>query len=281
MRTVRDIGDELYALAPADFTAARDRFVAEAKGGGARELADEIAAMRRPSVSAWLVNLVALRAREDLERLFELGAAIRAAQGSVPPAQLRDLSAQRRRALDAAVARAQALAAGLGAAPSRQHVTEAESTLSAAMADDTVADLVRSGRVVKPLTYSGFGQEGVGGSGTLPRVSTARARSGPAGPERVGPGAAPAGTAEADRERAATQRRAAAEAKLDQARTAHADAAAIERESNALTERLAAEINDLRERLEQAQREARLARQRRMAAERELASARRLLDRLE
>ena len=89
-------------------------------------------------------------------------------------------------------------------------------------------------------------------------------------------------TARAEQEaRAGAERRAAAQAKLADAEQRHDDAAAAEREANDLTDRLTSEINELRERLELAQRDARLARQHRMAAERDVAAAQRRLDRTE
>jgi hypothetical protein len=285
MRSVRDIGDELYQLPPADFTKARDRQVAEARQSGDREAATELAALKRPSVSAWLVNLLALRDPQALGRLIDLGESIRAAQGSVPPQQLRDLSAQRRSVLDATVARAQALAREAGGAePSRAHLAEAESTLSAAMADESAAELVRSGRVLKPVSYSGFGQEGLGGFGPVPR--TGAATRAPDRPPRAGAKAPSAGTvdwAEAASEaaQALADRQQAAQAKVDQAQSQLDDAAAAERAANDLAERLTAEINDLRARLDETQREARQARAHRMATERELAAAQRRLDRLQ
>ena len=142
MRSVQDIGDELYTLPPSAFTDARDTHIASAKQAGDRATSAELSAMKRPSVSAWLVNLVALRRPASINRLLEIGEEIRAAQGSVPAAQLRDLSAQRRAALDDALVLAQSLAAESGgAAPSRAHLQEAESTLAAAMADDSSAAL--------------------------------------------------------------------------------------------------------------------------------------------
>jgi hypothetical protein len=284
MRSVRDIGDELYALPPADFTGARDSQVVEARQSGDRATAAELAALKRPSVSAWLVNLLALRDPAALDRLISLGESIREAQGSVPPQQLRDLSAQRRSALEAVVARAQALARESGAAePSRAHLAEVESTLSAAMADESAAALVRSGRMLKPVSYSGFGQEGLGGFGPVPRTG-APTRA----PDRSRSGAGPSAAGTADRAEAAAEaaqalaeRQQAAQARVDEAQTQLDDAAAAERTANDLTDRLVDEINGLRERLDDAQREARQARAHRMAAERELATAQRRLDRLQ
>src|SRR5258706_6404478 len=152
-RTAQEIGDELFALAPQAFTAARDTYIAEAKSAGNRTLAVELATWKRPSIAAGLVNLVALRRPDTIQGLVELGRAIREAQGNVTPIQLRDLSAQRRKELDAVIALAQSLAAERGdAAPSRAILAEVESTFAAAMADEHSAGLVKTGRVIKALS---------------------------------------------------------------------------------------------------------------------------------
>ena len=60
MASVREIGDRLYTLPPAAFTAARDAAVGEARQAGDRATATELAGLRRPTQAAWLVNLLAL-----------------------------------------------------------------------------------------------------------------------------------------------------------------------------------------------------------------------------
>jgi hypothetical protein len=260
-RTAEQLGDELYALPPQRFTAARDAAVAEAKSSGDRDLAAALAAMKRPTLAAWLVNLVALKQPSAVQGLTELGQTIREAQGSVTPTQLRDLSAQRRRELDAIVATARTLAMDSGEAePGRAHLAEVESTFAAAMADDDSARLVRAGRVLKSLSYAGFG-----GS-----VGTVAPRSGPAASARA---------AEAPSEAEAAKRRAVAEQSVAEARRILADATTAETTAERTVEDLAAQIADLREQLDAANREARATRQARIAAERDLAAAQRRLHR--
>jgi hypothetical protein len=269
------IGDELYALPPAEFTAARDSHVAQARQNGDKAGAAEVAAFKRPTQAAWLVNLLALRAPDVVTELIDLGAAIRDAQGAVPPAQLRDLSSQRRKALDAALARARKLAEQAGQpAPSRAQLDEVEGSLAAAMADEEAARQVRAGRLVKPLRYSGFGPLGTASTGTV--TSTAKAT-----PARK---AAPAGggakvdeAAEAEQRAEAQARREAAEERVAEAERALDDATADERDANAEVERLTDELAALREALEAAQLASRSARQTRIAAERDLESANRRL----
>ena len=264
-----DIGDELYALPPQSFTAARNTRVAEARNSGDREAAERLAALKRPTVSAWLVNLVALRRPAAVAELIAVGESIRAAQGTLTPgrqaaAALRDLSTQRRQAIDAVLADVRALAAEAGdPAPDTQHLAEAESTFAAAMADEESARLVRSGRLLKPLSYSGFGQPALGGTASS------------AGPGRRPQAAVPADTADVE------ARRAAAQARVDEARGALADAVEAEREAVAGAERVAEELSRLRERHEEARVRAHAARQARVGAERDLAAMERRLAKLE
>jgi hypothetical protein len=91
----------------------------------------------------------------------------------VPPTQLRDLSARRRKALDAALATSQELARGRRRRSDPALLDEVEGTLAAAMADEAAAETVRSGRVLKPLRYSGFGDGLVAATTTVPRTSGA------------------------------------------------------------------------------------------------------------
>jgi hypothetical protein len=280
MPSVQDLADELYALAPATFTAARDAYVAQARERGDRAAATELAGMKRPTQGAWLVNLLALRQPDAVAELIDLGEEIRAAQGTVPPTQLRDLSARRRRALDAALSLSATMATDAGeSAPTRAQLGEVETTLAAAMADEAAAEVVRAGRVVKALRYSGFG-DGFGAtaparSGGAPPASHAAAAGG-----RATAGAPPRPAADQDAlRREAEQKRAAAQQRLDEAEQALAAAEGAEREANAEVERVTGEIARLRERLEAAQLDARAARQARLAAERAFESAQRRMSR--
>lgn len=275
------IGDELYTLPPSAFTGARDSEVAQARQAGDKATAAELAALKRPTQAGWLVNLLALRRPDVVADLIELGGTIRAAQGSVPPAQLRDLSAQRRKALDAALAESAALARAAGQpAPNPAQLDEVEATLAAAMADDDAAAQVRAGRVLKSLRYSGFGDAfGFGATATGPsRPASVSAGTGTKKTSGTGTKkAAPKPDEEAAQRAEAEARRAAAEQRLAEAEQTLDSATATERTANAEVERLTDELAALREALEQAQLAARHARQTRQAAERDVESAHRRL----
>src|SRR5262249_24446885 len=155
--TASDLADTLYTLPPKEFTGARDEQVAAARNAGDRSLAAEIGALKRPTAGAWLVNLVALRRPDAVESLVSLGQTIRDAPGAVSGAELRELSARRRSELDAVLCVVRHLAAESGQAATPPQLAEVEGTLAAAMADSDAAGQVRAGRLLKALTYSGFG----------------------------------------------------------------------------------------------------------------------------
>jgi len=146
--------DELYALAPEDFTAARDLAAKQAKAGGDPGLAKQLQALRKPSVAAWLVNLLATQQRPLLDQLLALGPALAEAQSAGHADGLRALG-QQRRDLVAAVTDAAAVATGRSLTSAVRD--EVANTLEAALAEPASADAVRSGRLVRSLSYAGFG----------------------------------------------------------------------------------------------------------------------------
>lgn len=74
------VADELYGLTPAEFTAARDSRVADARRARDRELAVAVKALKRPSVGAWLANLLVRRGPDEVDRLLSLAADLREAR---------------------------------------------------------------------------------------------------------------------------------------------------------------------------------------------------------
>jgi hypothetical protein len=68
---------ELYQVTPTRFTATRDAMATEARDAGDRELASSLKKLRKPSVGAWLANLLVREQSGDVERLVNLGAELR------------------------------------------------------------------------------------------------------------------------------------------------------------------------------------------------------------
>ena len=148
------VTDELYALAPAEFTARRSALAAQARTEGDRALAAAITALRRPTAAAWLVNRLARHRPELLAELAELAERLRTAHRDLAGDQLRELSARRQ-----SLVRSLADAAGelAGSAPSAAVLEQFTQTLEAAMADPDAEAAVRSGQLTTALFYSGFG----------------------------------------------------------------------------------------------------------------------------
>jgi hypothetical protein len=165
----------LYALRPDAFAAARDEQVRQAKAARQQPLARELGRLRRPTQSAWLVNLLWRDQREVMQQLFELAGELGRAQAQASGSELRSLTAQRREVESALIRRARTLGNAAGVNVTDAMVRDVQDTLAAALAQPAVADEVRGGRLVKPLAYAGFGPlvtpaPGVGGHGTAPGV---------------------------------------------------------------------------------------------------------------
>lgn len=150
----------LYTTPPGGFVAARAEAVAAARAAGDAAAARDIARLRKPTVAAWLVNLLALRRPELMAGLAELSADLRTAQRELSGARLRELTARRRRMVAALVEQARALAqtADPRLTAGRLPLAEVEATLNAALADADIAEQVRSGRLVRAASYAGFGE---------------------------------------------------------------------------------------------------------------------------
>ncbi len=166
---VAEIAEQLYGLRPEEFTAARDAEVKRARADGDKQSASAIAALRRPSLAAWLVNALVRHRRDEVEQLLGLGEALRSAQQGLAGDQLRALARQRQQVLAAIGRQARALARELGHPVSEDVGLEVEQTLGAAMADPAIAEAVRSGRLTSPTSYAGLGLETGTAASAAPR----------------------------------------------------------------------------------------------------------------
>nr|MDP9101632.1 hypothetical protein [Actinomycetota bacterium] len=160
---------DLYALPPEEFIAARDLAAKQDRS---------LKALRRPTVSAWLVNLLARHDGTALDALVSLGAALARAQRDGDAQQLRALGEQRRRLVESTTSRAVALA---GREVTSQVTAEVAATLEAALADPGAADAVRSGCLVRPLAFAGFGGVDLGGALNI-KTKRPHGSAGAAGP---------------------------------------------------------------------------------------------------
>jgi hypothetical protein len=155
-RELDDIVRELYVLPPADFVTARNELVRQARAAGSREVAERLQRLRRPTRSAWLVNLLASDPAA-MQRLSALGRELRDAQTGLVRTELRNLAEQRRQLIADLMDRAKAHATEAGLRLTPTVLSEVEATLQAALVDLAGALTVRNGRLVRPLSHSGFG----------------------------------------------------------------------------------------------------------------------------
>ncbi|GGN16647.1 hypothetical protein FHR83_004905 [Actinoplanes campanulatus] len=153
-----DVIQRLYEAPPDGFVAARAEAIAAARQAGDREAAKRLAALKKPTVAAWVVNLVALRRPELIEELVELSTALRAAQRELRGDQLRELSTQRRQFVASLVAAARKLAVGAGAGAAKLPLGDVEATFTTALAEPGIAEQVRTGRLIRAVSHSGFGE---------------------------------------------------------------------------------------------------------------------------
>jgi hypothetical protein len=183
--TLDDIARELYAVNPDEFTAARDERAAQAKSAGDTELARQLRKLRRPTTSAWLVNLLSRERDDELNELLELAEQFR--EEGLTGQRMRELSEQRRRLVRRLLGEVGRLAEDAGVGASAEAIRQVEATLGAAVSDPQAAELVRGGRLDKPLSYVGFGPSmSIGGSGQLRAVQSQPAK--PARREKPDPG---------------------------------------------------------------------------------------------
>ena len=230
--------DELYGADPEKFMERRTELVKQARAAGGAAAAKQIATLRKPTRSAYAINVLARTDPAAIGRLLDLGEQWRAAERTVDATQIRDLTRSRRRLIDE-LTRA-AFAAADEPDPSSSVRDEVVATLTAALSDESVADDVERGVLVKPARWEGFGFGGpelslVPTTGDGPATAARPARERPAGrpgsrpdPGRAaGPSTPPARLSPAERraareaeQQAQAARAAQAEKEAAQARTA-------------------------------------------------------------
>ncbi|WP_063764440.1 hypothetical protein, partial [Streptomyces sp. NRRL S-481] len=176
------VADELYAARPEDFTAARAQAVAAARTAGDRELADRIGTLRKPSLAAWVSNLLVRSRPGEVEPLLRLGEGLRRAHQDLDGTQLRELSRRQHALIRALSLQARQLAAEAGHRISESVQREVENTLHAVLADPEAAEAWASGRLAKPLSATvGFP---AAAGGATPRRDTVPAKAAPSRPDK-------------------------------------------------------------------------------------------------
>ena len=174
--SVAEVADELYALSPAEFTAARDDRARQARASGQRDEAAAIKKLARPTASAWLVNQLTRTAPNAIARLAAVGTALAEAQRNLVGERLRELSTERRQVINDLLSRAVEIASQAGQPASAATMAEVRATLEAALADAGARAAVQSGRLTKALAYAGLGEVDLSAAVALPGDQTPAAR---------------------------------------------------------------------------------------------------------
>lgn len=244
---------ELYGVDLDDFMATRTRLVARARLDKDRPLAAAIAALKKPTRSAWLLNLLSRRSPDDLAELGDLAGRL------VEAHRTGDLTALRALGTERTTLVGRLSAAAVDAADDGYRATEAvkgevSDTLSAAIADPEVRSELLAGRLVKAHVYSGFGLP------TVPGFTPGRAPFEPRSTaEPAGPTAGQISSKEAERQADEASRRhaerlvAEASDELRRARAGYEEAARLESEARERLDGASQEVADLRAELRAAE----------------------------
>lgn len=155
---VQEAIDELYGGDPADFLPRRKELAAQARAAKDREAAKAIAALRKPTRSAHLLNQLSRREPERVDALLRLADAADAGGGRSRRDALRamrELTTRRRRLVDDLTDRA--FAGASEDSPTTAVRDEVVATLNAALGDPEVGAELAEGRLVRSHEWAGFG----------------------------------------------------------------------------------------------------------------------------
>ncbi len=155
---LRDAVAELYGVAPHEFIARRAALATAARGAGDQPAAKQIAALRKPTQSAWIVNQLARSVPAAATQLADLGADLRKAQRTLDGTAIRELSVRRRELIDDLTR--QAFAAVGQPVPPAALRDEVTTTLAAVVADPEVAGQFEAGAMARAARSDGFGATG-------------------------------------------------------------------------------------------------------------------------
>ena len=149
--------DALYALPPAEFTAARNDLARRLKQAGQDDPSDRVKSLRKPTVPLWAVNQLARRNAKGVAALLEASDRLRSAQEAAlrggESAALREATSAERGALKELTQQADELLREAGHTAPGDRVA---ATLRAAALTTEGQTLLRQGRLTEELQSSGF-----------------------------------------------------------------------------------------------------------------------------
>jgi hypothetical protein len=274
---------ELYEADPDRFTERRQELVTSAREAAQAAVAKQIAGLRKPTRSAWVVNRLVRADPQVASRLAALAAELRA-EPSMDGTRIRELTAARGRLVDELTR--QALQVSDLPAPPAALREEVTATLDAAIADPEVA--ANLGTLVRAAHWAGFGLAPVAAlpdaAASPPPPSSTHAQTSPPAhrapatssatatartPKTEKPPPPAPAEAAAERDRRRQEKLHLAERSVAEAGQAADSANAAEQDLEHTVRQLEAELADARQRLADARRQSYRAesRQRRANAE--------------
>jgi hypothetical protein len=274
---------ELYEADPDRFTERRQELVTSAREAAQAAVAKQIAGLRKPTRSAWVVNRLVRADPQVASRLAALAAELRA-EPSMDGTRIRELTTARGRLVDELTR--QALQVSDLPAPPAALREEVTATLDAAIADPEVA--ANLGTLVRAAHWAGFGLAPVAAlpdaAASPPPPSSTHAQTSPPAhrapatssatatartPKTEKPPPPAPAEAAAERDRRRQEKLHLAERSVAEAGQAADSANAAEQDLEHTVRQLEAELADARQRLADARRQSYRAesRQRRANAE--------------
>ncbi|MFG1626870.1 hypothetical protein [Kribbella sp. NPDC049227] len=250
-----EAADALYAAPAADFIATRNELAKQLKADGDQLGSTRLKAMRKPTVAAWVTNLIARKLPDELDDLLALGDEFREATADLDGDRLRELTPRRHQMLDKLAKEATRVAGDEGQKVSADVGQKLRETLDAALVDPAAGDAVREGRLSSALRHVGFGVVDEAGEPTNVTPLTDERRQAARDRRK-------AQQAEADEESAAARKkREAAERKEEEreaaekakAKKAFEDAVTAAQEAESTVEDLDTQLDNAREALAEAQ----------------------------
>jgi hypothetical protein len=250
---------ELYEADPDEFTQRRQDLAAQAREAGQPAVAKQIAGLRKPTRSAWVVNRLVRADPQVTSRLAALAAELRDGP-SMDGTRIRELTAARGQLVDELTR--QALQVSDLPAPPAALREEVTATLDAAIADPGVA--ANLGTLVRAAHWAGFGLDPMT---SFADGASASARKTPATPPSPGtpkpsqppppqtPEAPDPAEAAAERDRRRQEKIQTAERAVAEADRAAESANLAEQDLENSVRRLEAELADARQRLAEARRQ--------------------------
>jgi hypothetical protein len=267
--------DRLYALPLEQFTEARDALADRLRKAGDAEEAARIRKLRKPTTPAWVVNQLARRHRDAVEKLITASEGVRRAQQDLlhggDAGDLWAATLVERDAVSGLVREASSILREAGLGAPRGMLDRVGDTLSAAASDPGGRTLLRRGSLTQEMRRAGFGEPLApvpGGRRALAAVPDAPSRPPAKGKDRAARRDAPTAREllEAERE---------ADRLARQAERLDSDAERVARE----LERAEREAAQARKRAEAAEESARAARAAVTAARRAATEAHRFAGR--